>query len=176
MPTAEDRSLKVDAPRTSDLSRIPLADGVLCSEAGFIFLASDKLTSGSQPPAEPGAGPRPRVEKSLQPANSSQLLKTPEGRRDFLALRERLSAGALEALPGLLRETPGPDSALLMLERLVGESSERGMGMLNRHPQVVHYAIMVFGHSRFLGETLVQNPDLLESLLNRSRLDHSCSG
>jgi glutamate-ammonia-ligase adenylyltransferase len=82
----------------------------------------------------------------------------------------------LEALPGLLRETPDPDSALLMLERLVGESSERGMGVFNRHPQVVHYAIMVFGHSRFLGETLVQNPDLLESLLNRSRLDHSCSG
>ena len=52
-----------------------------------------------------------------------------------------------------------------MLERLVEESGERVVGMLNRHPQVAHYAIMVFGHSRFLGETLVQNPDLLESLL-----------
>lgn len=102
-------------------------------------------------------------------------MKPLDGKPDFLALRERVSAGVLEALPGLLRETPDPDSALLMLERLVAESSERVIGVLNRHPQVVHYAIMVFGHSRFLGETLVQNPDLLESLLNRSRLDRSYS-
>ena len=149
---------------------------MLCSEAGSISLAFDKLTSGPQRPAEPGAGSRPGVEQSLQSVNPTHLLKPLDGKPDFLALRERVSAGVLEALPGLLRETPDPDSALLMLGRLVAESSERVIGVLNRHPQVVHYAIMVFGHSRFLGETLVQNPDLLESLLNRSRLDRSYSG
>jgi glutamate-ammonia-ligase adenylyltransferase len=102
-------------------------------------------------------------------------LKPLDAKRDSVALRGRLSPGVLDALPGLLRETPDPDSALLMLERLVEGSGERVIGVLNRHPQVVHYSIMVFGHSRFLGETLVQNPDLLESLLNRSRLDRSCS-
>jgi glutamate-ammonia-ligase adenylyltransferase len=95
--------------------------------------------------------------------------------RNLSGLRGRISAGVMAALPGLLRETPDPDSALLMLERLVEESGEHMIGLLNRNPQVVHYAIMVFGHSRYLGETLIQNPDLLESLLNRSRLDRSCS-
>lgn len=139
------------------------------------ILASDKLTSGPPRPAEPGSGSRPHLERSIQPTNPEHPLNPWESRRDFLALSARLSAGVLEALPGLLRETPDPESALLMLERLVDESSERVVGLLNRHPQLVHYAIMVFGHSRFLGETLVQNPDLLESLLNRSRLDRSCS-
>jgi len=98
-----------------------------------------------------------------------------DGRHDLSALSPRLSAGVLEALPGLLREAPDPDSALRMLERLVDESGERLVGLLNRHYPLVHYAIMVFGHSRFLGETLLQNTDLLESLLNRSRLDRSYS-
>ena len=142
----------------------------------MIFLASDKVTSGTVRPAEPSSGARPRLEPSSPPANSSHSIKPPESSRDFPVLRARLSPGVLEALPGLLRETPDPDSALLMLERLLEESEERVIGLLNRHPQVAHYAIMVFGHSRFLGETLVQNPDLLESLLNRSRLDRSCSG
>jgi [glutamine synthetase] adenylyltransferase / [glutamine synthetase]-adenylyl-L-tyrosine phosphorylase len=152
---------------------------VLCSEAGSIFVASD-LSSGRLRPAEAGSGQRRDVESSIRSANSTENSENSsivQGGRagDLSGLRDRFSAGVMEALPGLLRETPDPDSALLMLERLVEESGEHMIGLLNRHPQVVHYAIMVFGHSRYLGETLIQNPDLLESLLNRSRLDRSCS-
>ena len=152
---------------------------MLCSKTGSVFLASDQLSSGQLRPAEAGSGRRRDLESSGRSANSTENSKgsliAHGGERDLSRLGVRLSAGVMEALPGLLRETPDPDSALLMLERLVEASGERVVGLLNRHPQIVHYAIMVFGHSRYLGETLVQNPDLLESLLNRSRLDRSCS-
>src|SRR4029077_10497649 len=36
-------------------------------------------------------------------------------------------------------------------------------------------AVVVFGHSRFLGETLLQNTDLLPSLLREKNLDRSFS-
>jgi [glutamine synthetase] adenylyltransferase / [glutamine synthetase]-adenylyl-L-tyrosine phosphorylase len=140
------------------------------------ILASDKLTSGPSRPAQPEGGARPHLPSPASSTNSGHSVASGEtGRRDLSALRGHLCARVLEALPGLLRETPDADSALLMLERLIEEAGDRVVGMLNRHPQLVHYAMVVFGHSRFLGETLVQNPDLLESLLNRSRLDRSCS-
>ena len=47
--------------------------------------------------------------------------------------------------------------------------------MLDQHNFLAHYAIVVFGHSRFLGETLIQNPDLLASFLREKNLDRSFS-
>jgi glutamate-ammonia-ligase adenylyltransferase len=77
------------------------------------------------------------------------------------------------ALPGLLAESPDPDCALRLFERLT-ESPEI-VRLLDRHNFLVHYAIVVFGHSRFLGETLIQNPDLLQSFLREKNLDRSFS-
>jgi glutamate-ammonia-ligase adenylyltransferase len=85
-----------------------------------------------------------------------------------------LSPALATALPTLLAESPDPDSALLLFERLVSESEEIAR-LLDRHHPLAHYAIVVFGHSRFLGETLVQNPDLLQSLLRERSLDRSLS-
>ena len=42
-------------------------------------------------------------------------------------------------------------------------------------PPFAHYALVIFGYSRFLGETLLQNPDLLPSLLRERNLDQSFS-
>ena len=47
--------------------------------------------------------------------------------------------------------------------------------MLDQHNFLAHYAIVVFGHSRFLGDTLIQNPDLLASFLREKNLDRSFS-
>ena len=74
----------------------------------------------------------------------------------------RLSPGLAAALPGLLAEAPDPDGALLLFERLC-ESAET-VRLLEQHNFLAHYALVVFGHSRFLGETLVQNADLLRVL------------
>ena len=84
-----------------------------------------------------------------------------------------MSAPLASALPALLAESPDPDCALLLFERL-SESSEV-VRSLDRHNFLAHYAIVVFGHSRFLGETLIQNTDLLQSFLREKNLDRSFS-
>jgi glutamate-ammonia-ligase adenylyltransferase len=90
-------------------------------------------------------------------------------------LRGKLPAPASAAIPGLLADSPDPDSALLLLDRLVSESSSEILRLLQTHPFLAHYAIAVFGHSRYLGETLVQNPELLQTFLREKRLDRSFS-
>src|SRR5262249_20116891 len=67
-----------------------------------------------------------------------------------------------------------PDTALLMFERLISESPEV-LRLFEPHNSLAHYAIVVFGHSRFLGETLIQNPDLLQTFLRERSLDRSLS-
>src|SRR5215831_15909601 len=90
-------------------------------------------------------------------------------------LAAQISLPLASALPGLLKESPDPDAALLMLERLVIESGQEVVQLLNRYPPLLHYAVLVFGYSRFLGETLLRNTDLLHSLANRRSLDQSYS-
>jgi len=77
------------------------------------------------------------------------------------------------ALPALLAESPDPDSTLLHFDRLVNECSSETLRLLDRHNPLAHYAMLIFGHSRFLGETLLQNLDLLHSLLRERKLDRS---
>lgn len=88
---------------------------------------------------------------------------------------ERVSPALGNALPALLTETPDPDSALILLDRLLSEASQETVRLLERHHFLAHYAIVVFGHSRFLGETLIQSPDLLQSFLREKNLDRSFS-
>jgi glutamate-ammonia-ligase adenylyltransferase len=61
----------------------------------------------------------------------------------------------------------------MFFERLI--SSPETLRLIEQHHPLVHYAIVVFGHSRFLGETLIQNTDLLSSLLRDKNLDRSFS-
>ncbi len=101
-------------------------------------------------------------------------LRNPEGAKDYMErVGARLSPALAAALPGLLAEAPDPDGALLLFDRLC-ESPEI-VRLLERHNFLAHYAIVVFGHSRFLGETLLQNADLLTSFLREKNLDRSFS-
>src|SRR5262245_48633363 len=93
----------------------------------------------------------------------------------MLRLRPVVTSALLEALPALLAETPDPGSAILGFERLVTESSSEILRLLERNSSLAHYAIVVFGHSRFLGETLLQNADLLHTFLRAGTLDRSLS-
>ena len=90
-------------------------------------------------------------------------------------VRKGLSPKLSEALLPLLAELPDPDSALAFLERLLCESNPEVVRLLERHPVVAHYALVVFGHSRFVGETLLQNTDLLHWLSGEKKLDCSFS-
>ena len=133
--------------------------------------------TGAGTPGENGralAGPggsetRPHTDSATYPP-----FRNPEGAKlNLERVRARLSPGLASALPGLLGEAPDPDGALLLFDRLI-ESSEV-VRLLEQHNFLAHYAIVVFGHSRFLGDTLIQNPDLLASFLREKNLDRSFS-
>ncbi|HEY7098021.1 MAG TPA: hypothetical protein VH437_14945 [Terriglobales bacterium] len=93
----------------------------------------------------------------------------------MLRLRPVVTPALLEALPPLLADAPDPDSAILGFERLVTDSSSEILGLLERNSSLAHYAIVIFGHSRFLGETLLQNPEILQTFLRSGTLDRSLS-
>ncbi len=117
-------------------------------------------------------------EKSLFPAEPAKVhipFQEPQGARPVLSrVSQQLSPELAASLPALLAESPDPDSALLLFDRLISNSAET-LRLLNQHHSLAHYAIVVFGHSRFLGETLIQNTDLLQSLLRERNLDQSFS-
>ena len=95
--------------------------------------------------------------------------------RNFERVSRRISNTLASVLISILADTPDPDSALLLFERLVSEGSPDVIEILEEHPFVAHYAVAVFGTSWFLGETLIANPDLLHAFLRDKWLDHSCS-
>jgi glutamate-ammonia-ligase adenylyltransferase len=100
----------------------------------------------------------------------------PQGSLPLLAnVCSRLSAALVATLLALLAESPDPDSALIQFERLACESSSDVLPLLERHHALAYYAVVVFGHSRFLGETLLQHTDLLPSFLKDKTLDRTLS-
>ncbi|HEX3353309.1 MAG TPA: hypothetical protein VHS34_10840 [Terriglobales bacterium] len=141
-------------------------------------------------PARPGAsGEKGRVPigtESRPQAVSGQTPDRPDAatdvlfcdpeqaRRNLQNAAARLSPALAAALPGLLADIPDPDGGLLLFDRLVAGSDEI-VRLLDRHNFLAHYAVVVFGHSRFLGETLLQNADLLQSFLREKNLDRSFS-
>jgi len=111
-------------------------------------------------------------------ATVSQVgFRDPEAARtNLVRLEGRVPPGVAAALPTLLAESPDPDSALNLLERLTGApEGHELLRRLDRSRFLVHYAIAVFGYSQWLGETLLQNPDLFPSLGRDRTLDRSHS-
>ncbi len=87
----------------------------------------------------------------------------------------QLSPALGTAIPGLLTDSPDPDSAVLLFDRLVTECGREVTELLERHNFLAHYAIVVFGNSRYLGETLLQNADLLAAFVRDKSLERSFS-
>ena len=76
-------------------------------------------------------------------------------------LETRLSPKLWAALPTLLAQVPSPDDALNFLERYLREAPPSVTRHLESHPAALHYLLSLFSYSRFLSESLVQQPDLL---------------
>jgi len=91
------------------------------------------------------------------------------------AIRARVSAPIYDLLPTLLAESPDPDSAINLFERLSATADAELLRSLTKHPFLVHYAVAVFGHSQFLGETLLQNSDLFQTFVREKKLDRTRS-
>jgi len=76
-------------------------------------------------------------------------------------IEERLPGNLWAHLPTLLAQVPDPDSALNYLERYLHKASESVTAYVARHPAALHYLLVQFSYSRFLSETLVQQPELI---------------
>ena len=95
--------------------------------------------------------------------------------RDFQRIHSRASREIVLALASLLAETPDPDQALNLVEQLITGSSDELIALLDRERVLLHYAVAVFGHSFWLGEALIHNPDIFYSLQRDKNLERSLS-
>ncbi|HEV2615698.1 MAG TPA: hypothetical protein VGU63_03700 [Candidatus Acidoferrales bacterium] len=76
-------------------------------------------------------------------------------------LQSRLSPKLWATLPTLLAQVPSPDDALNFLERYLREAPASVTRYLESHRAALHYLLSLFSYSRFLSESLVQQPELL---------------
>ena len=76
-------------------------------------------------------------------------------------LRTRLSQQPWERLPTLLAQVPNPDDSLNFLERYLRDAPASVTRHLETHPAALHYLLSLFSFSRFLSESLVQEPELI---------------
>ncbi|MFZ0640597.1 MAG: hypothetical protein WA020_01545 [Candidatus Acidiferrales bacterium] len=76
-------------------------------------------------------------------------------------LQSRLSPQLWGRLPTLLAQLPSPDDALNFLERYLREAPASVTRHLEAHPAALHYLLSLFSYSRFLSESLVQEPELI---------------
>ena len=95
--------------------------------------------------------------------------------QNLARIRQRVPPEIASLLPTLLAEVPDPDAALNLFERLCESAGQELARLLERHQFLLHYALTIFGYSQFLGETLIQNQDLLHSLARDKNLDQSLS-
>ena len=110
------------------------------------------------------------------PAISHLAFRDPEAAaRNLERIATRAPRGVVDALPTLLAGSPDPDAALNLFEKLCEQGSAETLRLLDRHRGLIHYALAIFGYSQFLGETLIQNPDLLQQLAREKSLDRSHS-
>jgi glutamate-ammonia-ligase adenylyltransferase len=91
-------------------------------------------------------------------------------------IKQWLPAKLWQALPTLLLQVPDADGALNYLERYLrpdelrrDEVLDRTLRYIERNPAALHYLLLVFSYSRFLSETLVQQPELAEWLHRPTR-------
>jgi [glutamine synthetase] adenylyltransferase / [glutamine synthetase]-adenylyl-L-tyrosine phosphorylase len=76
-------------------------------------------------------------------------------------LQSQLSPQLWERLPTLLAQLPSPDDALNFLERYLRDAPASLTRHLEAHPAALHYLLSLFSFSRFLSESLVQEPELI---------------
>jgi len=96
-------------------------------------------------------------------------------RQNFALVRQRVPEGLTNLIPALLVDSPDPDAALNWLERWTEAAGSELVRLLDRHRSLLHYSLTVFGYSQFLSETLMQSPDVFQTLLREETLDRSHS-
>jgi [glutamine synthetase] adenylyltransferase / [glutamine synthetase]-adenylyl-L-tyrosine phosphorylase len=120
------------------------------------------------------------VPTSFQPDAAALPLNVPfrdpdTAARNLARIRRIVPPGVYESLAPLLMTSPNPDAAVNQFERLAELGSPELLRLLDRHPFLVHYTVVVFGYSSWLGETLIRNADLLQGFARERSLDRAHS-
>src|SRR5262245_13353874 len=93
------------------------------------------------------------------------IFRDPEGMRSELdSLQRRLTPELFAALLSLLSEVPDADQALRLLEKLISSAGADCLSPSSSGHSALRHALLLFGHSYWLGEALVQHPDLLSAV------------
>ncbi|HMF90400.1 MAG TPA: hypothetical protein VKL40_07135 [Candidatus Angelobacter sp.] len=93
--------------------------------------------------------------------------------RDLEKIGAHAPSGLAAAVLPLLADSPDPDQALNLFERLVDGGNNELLQLLARDLTLLHYVVTIFGHSYWLGETVLHNPDLLPALQRDKRLEYA---
>ena len=75
----------------------------------------------------------------------------------------------------MLADSPHPDSVVVLLDRLLDVATEEVRARLLGDTNLLYYACLIFGQSRWLSETVIRNPDILQKLGQRGELDRALS-
>jgi glutamate-ammonia-ligase adenylyltransferase len=102
-----------------------------------------------------------------------EFLDSAVANRHLARVKARLAPETSAAFLTVLSDSADPDSVALLFSRLL-DSAPTGLAKtLKEKPALVRYTTLIFGNSVWLGETLIQNPDLFRRLANRGDL-HRC--
>jgi glutamate-ammonia-ligase adenylyltransferase len=119
--------------------------------------------------------PEPTTSRNEAALRSVAFHDRERAEMNLAQIRARVPKAVAEAVPALLADVPDPDAALNLFERLTEQAAGELFRVFEKHRSLVHYALIVFGYSQYLGETLLHNTDLLPILLREENLDRSHS-
>src|SRR5690348_3039726 len=70
----------------------------------------------------------------------------------------------MPSLAGLLQRAANPAAAERALDRFLQAAGAATLARLRAHPRQLQPLLVIFGHSQFLAEALIQNPELADWL------------
>ena len=113
-------------------------------------------------------------DSAVLPPNA-QFHDSEAARRNLAHIRQLVPAGVQQALAALLPSSPNPDAAVNQFERLAESASPDLLRLLEKHQFLIHYAVVVFANSSWLGDTLIHNTDLFQGFVRDKSLDRTHS-
>ncbi|MGA3316661.1 MAG: hypothetical protein ABSC64_09515 [Candidatus Korobacteraceae bacterium] len=113
-------------------------------------------------------------DSAVLPSNV-QFRDSEAARRNLARIRQLAPAEVQQALAALLPSSPNPDAAVNQFERLAESASPDLLRLLEKHQFLIHYAVVVFAGSSWLGETLIHNTDLFQGFVRDKSLDRAHS-
>ena len=95
--------------------------------------------------------------------------------RNLARVQEKIGRAAYQSFLRILADSPDADSVVVLMGRLLEDPSGTALATVAGAPVLLHRASVIFGYSKWLGETLIQNADLLKRLGHRWKMERCLS-